>query len=300
MNVENISAESQRDNAIESMPNIGQTLSRTREKLGLTQNEVALFLHLTVSVIQALEENAFDKLPGATFTRGYLRLYGNLLKLSPDQINEIIAQFNLTFPDSRESVPVSYRQNKRIYMKQKRGTEPYIKWISYLIFLGTVALVFVWWYNHSATEIIAKGEATITAFQNPIPVEHKQVTAVTGVDQTAVSPIPAAPENSAAVPVIGVGENSAAQMTVSHPMAAGVGNTLSNIPGLQANSGALSDSATGNVSVSETIANVAAVPGLSASAQVAQPLSASPASSTEQQKTKKTVKSPWRNPDQVE
>ena len=61
--------------------NPGETLRQARESKGLSQAEVARKLNLTVSSLNNLEAGAFDKLPGHTFARGYIRAYAKLFEM---------------------------------------------------------------------------------------------------------------------------------------------------------------------------------------------------------------------------
>ena len=61
----------------------GETLRRQREALGLSVSEVANSLKLNPRQVEALESGRFDQLPGAAFTRGFLRNYARLLKIDP-------------------------------------------------------------------------------------------------------------------------------------------------------------------------------------------------------------------------
>jgi len=74
----------------------GQLLARRREALGLSVQQVADELHLTMHYIRALEADAHDKLPGVVFIRGYVRAYATYLKLDPTVLvnvfNEFVAQ----------------------------------------------------------------------------------------------------------------------------------------------------------------------------------------------------------------
>ena len=59
--------------------NPGDTLRQARESNGWSLAEVALKLNLTSTSLANLEAGAFDKLPGHTFARGYIRAYAKLL-----------------------------------------------------------------------------------------------------------------------------------------------------------------------------------------------------------------------------
>ena len=59
----------------------GAALRSARESHGISPEDVAGAMHLPVGIVRSLEENAFDALPGPTFTRGYIRSYARLLGL---------------------------------------------------------------------------------------------------------------------------------------------------------------------------------------------------------------------------
>jgi len=61
--------------------NPGETLRQARESNGWSLAQVALKLNLTVASLSNLEAGAFDKLPGHTFARGYIRAYAKLLDM---------------------------------------------------------------------------------------------------------------------------------------------------------------------------------------------------------------------------
>ena len=64
-------------------------LIEAREKLGLSQKEVAEKLFLPITVIKYIEEGEFDRLPRQAFIRGYLRSYARVVQLSGDHIVEL-------------------------------------------------------------------------------------------------------------------------------------------------------------------------------------------------------------------
>ena len=51
----------------------GETLRKARETRGLALNDVAVSLNLAPVALKNLESGAFDRLPGHTFARGYIR-----------------------------------------------------------------------------------------------------------------------------------------------------------------------------------------------------------------------------------
>lgn len=59
----------------------GAALKTAREARGASVQDVADVLNLTVAVVEDLEAQAWDRLPGPAFTKGYLRAYAKLVDL---------------------------------------------------------------------------------------------------------------------------------------------------------------------------------------------------------------------------
>jgi cytoskeleton protein RodZ len=76
----------------------GQQLRAARERAGLSLEELAQQLNLLRSFLSALEEDRYDRLPGTTFARGYLRNYARALKLDE---TALLAQFDALMPALR-------------------------------------------------------------------------------------------------------------------------------------------------------------------------------------------------------
>ena len=64
----------------------GAALASVREELNLTIDDVARHLKLTPAQVEALEEGAYERLPGRVFVRGFLRNYAKLLGLDPQPL----------------------------------------------------------------------------------------------------------------------------------------------------------------------------------------------------------------------
>jgi len=67
----------------------GKLLRAERETLGVTVREVADTLNLSIAIVQALEADDYERLPGTVFARGYIRSYARLLDLDPVPLLEL-------------------------------------------------------------------------------------------------------------------------------------------------------------------------------------------------------------------
>ena len=73
-------------------PGAGEQLRRAREEMGRSSEDMAGELRLTVEQVESLEAEAFDKLPGETYVRGYLRNYAAAVGLPPETVLEAYDQ----------------------------------------------------------------------------------------------------------------------------------------------------------------------------------------------------------------
>ena len=64
----------------------GATVLARREALGLTRQDVADSLNLSVRVVEAIETEDWQRLPGPAFIRGYLRGYAKLLEIDAESL----------------------------------------------------------------------------------------------------------------------------------------------------------------------------------------------------------------------
>jgi len=64
----------------------GKLLVWARERAGLTQEQIAKELYMTLTKVHALESDDYRHMGSDTFTRGYLRAYANFVKLDVVQV----------------------------------------------------------------------------------------------------------------------------------------------------------------------------------------------------------------------
>ncbi|EFQ61527.1 MULTISPECIES: RodZ domain-containing protein [Pseudomonas] len=199
--------------------NPGDTLRQARESNGWTLAEVALKLNLTTTSLANLEAGAFDKLPGHTFARGYIRAYAKLLGVDQAVLVQEFDQFTGT--DSQGS---NVHGLGRIE-EPVRVSHTILRIVSLLLLIAVIGGGFVWWQDQASqrtkdltsnamehvevesadgtTQIhpldepedqaVAEGQATPEA-----PLATEQPALETAPATTAAVPAPAAPAVSAA------------------------------------------------------------------------------------------------------
>ena len=76
------------------MLDIGATLKTAREQRGLSLDDVAEATKIRATQIAALEEDAFERLPGPTYARGFIRAYADHLGLDAQAL---VDEFNARY-----------------------------------------------------------------------------------------------------------------------------------------------------------------------------------------------------------
>jgi cytoskeletal protein RodZ len=64
---------------------IGERLKKTREKQGVTLDEVCVNTKVAVRFLEAIEADKFEKLPGGIFNKGFIRAYAQHLGINDDE-----------------------------------------------------------------------------------------------------------------------------------------------------------------------------------------------------------------------
>lgn len=151
-------------------PAVGQTFIEARQAQNLSITDVANRLKLSVHQVEALEQGAYDRLPGAVFVRGFTRNYARLLKLDPEEMVRVV---DAHLPRSAERNASAGETNIPMPAKNS-GRWPLVAGIAAVVFLGA-ALVDVLW-----PETPPSGVAVARNNTAPSP-------------ETATQPIPSAP-----------------------------------------------------------------------------------------------------------
>ncbi|KAB2970404.1 helix-turn-helix domain-containing protein [Zoogloea sp.] len=142
----------------------GETLRSTRESLGMSIPEVAYSLKLNARQVEAIESGRFDLLPGAAFTRGFLRNYARLLKIDPAPLLA-----GLEPPPSDATVELAPASNAHGNMPEvgrgrfRRSVLPGV--LAALALLGIV--VVGWYYDTQKSKPQEDLVASLPAAQEP-------------------------------------------------------------------------------------------------------------------------------------
>ena len=192
----------------------GRTLAKARQDLGLSHQEIADRLHLAPRQIVALESDDYDNLPAATYVRGYLRSYAEILGLVPAPILEAFAHM----PNSAKPSSFTNIAPKEEITSRHR----HVQLATYFVVAVIVALAATWWQGrvpHSPTGKVKTAPSTVPATSSTL------ATALTG---NLVAPLPqSAPANGTQIDNAGLhSEQAPALAAQSVPAGATQKNTV--------------------------------------------------------------------------
>jgi cytoskeletal protein RodZ len=76
------------------MESIGRYLRRERELRQVSLEELAQTTRIPLKMLQHIEDDDFEKLPGEIFARGFLKCYARALGVEPDEVLAVYGQQN--------------------------------------------------------------------------------------------------------------------------------------------------------------------------------------------------------------
>lgn len=128
-----------------SRVNPGDTLRQAREGKAWSLPEVAARLNLTPASLANLEAGAFDKLPGHTFSRGYIRAYAKLLGLDQAVLVQAFDQYTGTNAQGSNVHGLGRIE------EPSRLAHNLLRIVSLMLVLALVGGGFLWWQDKTTT-----------------------------------------------------------------------------------------------------------------------------------------------------
>ncbi len=111
---------------------VGTMLRMERERLGLSRAQITEMTRMRTSVVEAIENEAWDSLPPPVFVRGFLRSYAKVLGLSQEAVIDLYAK-NVPPESPGQVPPLEPSRNRR-----QRA------WLVLLLLVVLAALYGVW------------------------------------------------------------------------------------------------------------------------------------------------------------
>lgn len=181
---------------------IGQTLKAKRTELGLTEQDIATSLKISLDQVKALETDNFDHFLSVAFARGFLKSYCRVVGLNQMEILGI-------FDSNRDSKESTIKPVDKVN-KQTHLGDPIVIFISVVIVAVLMFLVF-WWPSESTQSVITDESpinetAEIAQAEEPVLTPDPSLSSVQNEDEDEVAeaddaakPVPSTPVEEAAV-----------------------------------------------------------------------------------------------------
>ena len=187
------------------MTSIGETLRRERLRRNLDLERVSNELKIAPRMLEAIESERFEKLPGRVFAKNFVRQYARLLELDDD---ELAAELQRTFdPPAPGTLPAGGAPAAGIPLPRMKGWQAVgdggFRWSSSLPALALVVAVmlvcsglYAWWQRVRrpvAPHQTAAAAQTAPPVRMPVPIPQPAAA------PPAVQPAPP-PSNAAPAP----------------------------------------------------------------------------------------------------
>ena len=147
------------------MPSFGEKLKQEREKRKITLEQISASTKIGTRMLQALEEDKFNQLPGGIFNKGFVRAYSRAVGLDEDQAVADYLEASGDAPPPRTEIGVNEegeRNNNRSSNNEERVREENLRrmeasaddsrrplpWGLFAAILLVIALALSLWSRH--------------------------------------------------------------------------------------------------------------------------------------------------------
>jgi cytoskeleton protein RodZ len=164
------------------LPSFGEKLRREREKRSVTLDQISQSTKIGTRMLQALEEDKFNQLPGGIFNKGFVRAYARHLGLDEDQTVADYLEASGEAPPVRPELPEE--EPVRPIEARADVRQRQLPWGIFAALLLLVALVLSIWSHRQK-----KHEGTATPAPPTPPVAQQSLE--NHAARTATEPGPA-------------------------------------------------------------------------------------------------------------
>jgi cytoskeleton protein RodZ len=160
---------------VDALASPGKLLQQARINKGLTEQEVADSLHLSLQWVQDIEADKFSSAPALIYIRGYLRGYARLADLPANAVLDAFAAMGWEEVSTRDEqdwlLAISKGSSRRRLFDFYKQVRYGFAIVGLIILLLLVAL---WWYVGQKHRRVATGSVSATAMVQPVLAGQKQ------------------------------------------------------------------------------------------------------------------------------
>ncbi len=157
------------------MPSFGERLKLEREKRKITLEQISSSTKIGTRMLQALEEDKFDQLPGGIFNKGFVRAYSRFVGLDEDQaVADYLQASGDALPVSTEIVAredAARENEKNVSRLEASANAPArpLPWGLFAALLLLVALALSVWSHRHREQMRQSVPPTPTTAATPVP-----------------------------------------------------------------------------------------------------------------------------------
>ena len=189
------------------MSSVGETLRAERVRKGLTLEQISRETKISARLLEAIENEQYERLPGGVFAKSFVRQYARILGLNSDELaSEVQKSIHPQADQPNFPLAVQEPAYKVPKMKQWEGTgshsnsSPLGSLVMVLVVMLACAGIYVWWQRSRqpspaaarppVTATVSKpapGPVTPAVSENPAPPPQTPVAAQTEPATAAAS-----------------------------------------------------------------------------------------------------------------
>lgn len=165
------------------MATLGQQLKQSREEKGISLQEIAESTHISIRFLQAIENDAYDILPGGVFNRAFVRTFARHVGFDEEQaVNLYQEQWQEQGGEPERGYQLGVEEFES---KETSGNGLLLSFVT-LIVLGSLAYAA---YQYFALPVPDSGGGLMSGLNTPTPAPPSPRTSTPGVTPEAtVSP----------------------------------------------------------------------------------------------------------------
>lgn len=157
-----------------ALPSFGEKLKQEREKRKITLEQISVTTKIGTRMLQALEEDKFNQLPGGIFNKGFVRAYSRAVGLDEDQtVADYLQASGDAPPVSTEIAPredhAQENAERVARLEASNETRRQLPWGLFAVGLLLIALALSFWNRRRQETTREPLRQSPIAAKSPVP-----------------------------------------------------------------------------------------------------------------------------------
>jgi len=157
------------------MMSVGETLRQERLKRNVQLQEVSEKLKISSRMLEAIEADDYDKLPGGVFAKSFVRQYAAVLGLDDEEVanqfEQVMAPPELTdlaeMRRTADPLGLPNMRDRRFSMDGRLSALPSL--IAVVLMIAACAGIYKWWQHSRELAAMRRRNPPVVAVQQPAP-----------------------------------------------------------------------------------------------------------------------------------